>query len=123
MALFVHLATQKDAGSIRRSGIARLRRWDSQAHGIFAMPVMCWRSVKMQWGVTVVAALVGVFHVGVMFLELSGPHNAGRTGPGTGTLSILSWIVAIGVSVVVLLVAAAASAWMRLGTRGDSDSD
>ena len=49
MALFVHLATHEDAGSIRRAGITRLRQWGSQPHGVFAMPVVLNFVVGHQW--------------------------------------------------------------------------
>ena len=49
MALFVHLAPQKSAESIRRNGINRLRKAYVPTPGIYAMPVLRNFFVSHQW--------------------------------------------------------------------------
>jgi len=49
MAIFVHLAADKDAKSILRSGITHVRRWSLRPRGIFAMPVTPNFFITHQW--------------------------------------------------------------------------
>jgi hypothetical protein len=49
MAMFVHLALEKHADRIRRSGITRLRKVQVPAPGIYAMPVSRSFFVSHQW--------------------------------------------------------------------------
>ncbi len=55
----------------------------------------------------VVAALIG----GAICLELSGPYQSSRTGPGTGLLAYLAWVVGAAGATMVLLVAAGGAVW------------
>jgi hypothetical protein len=85
---------------------------------------VCWSSVKFQRAVAVVAAWVGFLCVGVMWSELSRPYTNSRTGPGTGFLSFMTWFVGMGVSIVVLLIAASSRAWGAYrGIRPKDDSE
>lgn len=49
MAMFVHLAPEKRAASIRRSGISRLRKVRTPDPGVFVMPVTRNFFVSHQW--------------------------------------------------------------------------
>jgi len=49
MAIFVHLAAERDAKSILRSGITRVRRRSFRPRGIFAMPVTPNFFITHQW--------------------------------------------------------------------------
>ncbi len=86
--------------------------------GLFlAASLIRWRSVAIQRMVAVAAALVGILCIGAIQVELSGPFYRGSTGPGTGTLAYLAWLVGLKVAVVVLLIAAATMLWEWFGRK------
>jgi hypothetical protein len=85
---------------------------------------MCWSSVKFQRAVAVIASWVGFLCVGVMWSELSRPYTNSRTGPGTGFLSFIAWFVGMGLSIIVVLIAASSCAWSAFrGQRSKDNSD
>jgi hypothetical protein len=69
------------------------------------------KSAEIQWMVTGAALLAGILCVGSIWLDLSRPWVEGRTGPGSGTVSMLAWMAGVAIAMVVLLIAVGTAAW------------
>jgi len=82
---------------------------------LFALAALfCRRSVAMQRGIAVAAAIAAVVLGATACAELRGQYIPSRTGPGTGTLSYVAWFLELCLAGVMLVTSAGFAVWNQV---------